>query len=150
MNETDLQQRYQRFTDEAWGHGDFAIVDEVIAPNIVHHTAGPQPGPGPEGVKSFISQMRAALADMTSTTEHEVVDGDVLIDHLTVRGTHAGDLMGFPATGRPVEFELVDINRFDDEGRVVEHWAVMDTLGLLQQIGAIPEPHAPAMAAATP
>jgi predicted ester cyclase len=148
MNETDLQQRYRRFIEEAWGHGDFAIVDEVIAPDIVHHTSGPQADPGAEGVKSFIRRMRAGLPDMTSTAEHEVVDGDLLIDHLTIRGTHTGDLMGCPATGRAVRFELVDINRFDDSGRIVEHWSVMDTLSLLQQIGAAPEQHEPALASA--
>jgi predicted ester cyclase len=57
---------------------------------------------------------------------------------VTVTGTHKGEFMGVPPNGTRVEFQLVDIMRFDDAGLVCEHWGVADMLSLLQQLGAVP------------
>ena len=71
--------------------------------------------------------------------EDLLVDGDKGVARARFTGTHEGDFMGVPASGKPVDVQLIDIFRFGDDGLVREHWGVMDTLALMQQVGAIPD-----------
>lgn len=143
MDEAELLRRTRRFAEDAWNRGEMAVVDEVIAPDMVQHGAGPRPdGQGPEAVKEFIRGFRSGMPDVRSTILHELADGDVTVAHLAVDGTHSGALFGAPASGNQVHFELVNIDRFDDEGRIVEHWTMLDSFDLLRQLGAVPEPAA--------
>jgi predicted ester cyclase len=69
----------------------------------------------------------------------QLSDGDKVVTRKTFQGTHRGELMGIPPTGNPVAFDVIDIVRVRD-GQLVEHWNVIDTLGLMQQVGAVPTP----------
>lgn len=134
MSPEDLKERNRRFVDEAWVRGDLSVVDDLVAPDIVHHVAGPGPAAGSQGVKDFIRQIRSVFADMKVTYENEIVEGDKAVRHITVHGVHVGEFMGIAPTGRQVSFEVIDINRFDAAGRMVEHWSIADLFAILQQI----------------
>lgn len=136
MTPDDLKERSRRFVDEAWVQGDLAVIDDLVAPEIVHHVAGPGPGPGTKGVKDFVTGLRSVFADMHVTYENEIVEGDKAVRHITVQGTHAGEFLGVAPTQRRVTFEVIDIIRFDDHGWMVEHWSVVDLFSVVQQLNA--------------
>jgi len=130
----------RRFLDEGINRGNVDVVDEVIAPNIVDHEPLPLGFPeGREGVKHYFRAIRQAFPDLKATIEDEVTQGDKLVVRSTWRGTHRGDYLGIPATGKQVDFEVIDIVRVRD-GKVVEHWGVGDNLRLLQQLGVVTVP----------
>ena len=82
---------------------------------------------------------RAALSDLRVDVEQQFSAGDRVATVSTVRGVHAGELMGTAPTGREVAFAMITISRFED-GRIAEEWEIADTVSLLAQIGALPEP----------
>ena len=128
---------YRRLVDDVWNRGDSAAVDAIFAPEFV----GNDPAPpsllrGPEGMKRFVAQMRAAFPDWTVTTDDVMVDGDKLVSRWTVRGTHRGLFAGVEPTGRTIEMHGISIHRIVG-GRIVENWHGVDKLGLLRQIGAV-------------
>jgi steroid delta-isomerase-like uncharacterized protein len=81
----------------------------------------------------------AAFPDLRHSVEDQVAEGDTVVNRLLVRGTHRGDFQGIPPTGRTVEIAAITIQRFA-EGKLVEMHLLFDTLGLLQQLGAVPAP----------
>ena len=123
----------------AWVGGDPAAFDEVLAPDYVFHDpADPQMPPGPAGAKAMAAGFRAAFQDMRPVEEDYVAGGDKVVYRWRVRATHRGDFAGVPPTGREVEFSGIEIVRLAG-GRIVEHWDEIDALGLLRQLGALPE-----------
>ena len=76
---------------------------------------------------------------MRLTVEDMIAEGDKVVDRVIVRGTHEGELMGIPATGKQVEVVEMHISRIAD-GKIVERWGQWDAMGMMQQIGAVPEP----------
>lgn len=124
---------------EYWRTGDVNVFDDVLSPDFVHHSPGLPPNL--EGMKQAIPMFRSAFPDMELTVENVVAEGDRVADHVTVRGTHKGELMGVPPTGKKVQFAEMHISRIKD-GKIVERWGQWDALGMLQQIGAIPSPEA--------
>ena len=83
---------------------------------------------------------RAAFPDLRMEAEDVLVSGDRAVARVRATGTHEGEFMGMPATGRHVDVQLIDITRFGDDGLAHEHWGVFDALGMMQQLGAIPAP----------
>lgn len=138
MGPADLKARYRRFVEEVWNQGDLAVADELVSPDIVHHMSGPQPGPGVEGVKQFVAEIRRAFPDLHGIIEDQIAEGDKAMGRVTCTGTHIGPFAGLPPTGKQVTFELIDINRYDTTGKAVEHWSLVDMFGLLQQLGPVP------------
>lgn len=127
---------------EAFNRGDLAAVDALFAADYVDHDPSrPDLPPGPAGVKQAWAAMRAAFPDLQATIAETVAEGDKVAVRGTIRGTHEGELMGIPPTGKRVTVTLIDVNRIAG-GRLVERWAEVDTLGLLQQLGVIPGPPA--------
>lgn len=113
-------------------------MDEHVAPDFVRHDPGlPFEVRGPEGVKHLNSVLLAAFPDLILDVEDEVAEGDKVLMRLTLRATHRGEFMGIPPTGNEVEVGVLDLFRIGD-GRLEEHWAMMDNLGLMRQLGAIP------------
>jgi steroid delta-isomerase-like uncharacterized protein len=94
---------------------------------------------GREANRQFWAGFFAALPDLTATMEDLVVSGDRVVGRFVYRGTHRGEFMGIPATGRRVEMRSIDIWRVAD-GMFVEHWDELNTLDVLQQLGALPQP----------
>lgn len=125
--------------DEGFKRRNLAAVDEIVAAEMIDHNAFPGQKPGPDGVKDFINMLYAAFPDATFTNEHIFGSGDLLADHWHMEATHQGPFMGIPPTGKCVRIEGIEVFRMAG-GQIVERWAQIDNLGLLKQLGAIPEP----------
>ena len=128
----------RRMFDEVLSGGDLAAVDELFTAGYHDHDpANDEDVRGPDGVKEEIGGYRAAMPDLRFTIEDQLAEGDRVATRFSCTATHQGELLGAAATGNPVSLSGIVIHRLAD-GRVDEgHWN-WDTLGLLQQIGAIP------------
>lgn len=132
-----------RLIDEAFNAGRLDVIDEIVASDYVgHDPALPEELRGPAGIRELIAGYRAAFPDIHITIEDQIADGDRVVTRWSAKGTHQGELMGMPATGKQTTVTGITIDRIAD-GRIAESWDNWDTLGLMQQLGAIP---APAMA----
>jgi predicted ester cyclase len=123
-----------KFNKEFIERGDLAVFHETVDPGFINRTAHPGEADGPEATARFITDvLRPAFSDLEVIVEDLVAEGDKVVTRKTYRGTHGGELMGIPATGRSIEFSVIDIIRLRD-GRYVEHWAVADMAGLHAQL----------------
>ncbi len=130
---------FNRFYTEVVEGGNLAVIDELVSDDFVDHNPLPGQPPGKDGVRYFINMMRSAFPDLRAKSkEPALVDGNLEAHYVVLTGTHQGDLMGVAPTGRTVEFSGVDIIRVDG-GKVVEYWGAMDTMSLMQQVGAVPQ-----------
>ena len=115
--------------------GDFDVLDTIVSPDYVLHDPGQADDVrGIEGAKEMISAVRGACSDLKMTISHQVAEGDLVASHYVARGTHDGEYLGIPATGRPVTVTGLCMTRFRD-GRIVEEWEVSDAPTLLQRMG---------------
>ncbi|WP_404788383.1 ester cyclase [Altericista sp. CCNU0014] len=122
---------------EAVNSGNLEILREVFAPTVIDRDPAPDQEPGPAGFIHFFTGFRAAFPDLSISVEQLVADDDNVAIAYTVTGTHQGDFLGIPATGRPIKARGVQIARFEN-GQIVERWGSSDQLGILQQLGANP------------
>ena len=125
----------RRWIEEFKTGGDESVGDEVRAPHFVNHSAPPGAPSGPEAGKLAFRAMRAAFPDLHVQIEDMLGEGDEVVTRQTFSGTHRGEWLGVPATGRAVSWAVIDIVRLE-HGRLVEHWAVADLQGLLAQLQA--------------
>ena len=122
---------------EEVGKQKWAISNELFGPDYVWHQPGsPKPLTGEES-EQFMRTFFAAFPDNRSTIEDMIAEGDKVVTRYTVRGTHKGDFLGIPATGKEVAFTSILISRIA-EGKIVEDWEEADALGMLQQLGVVP------------
>jgi steroid delta-isomerase-like uncharacterized protein len=128
----------RRGFEEGMNQHNLNVFDELLAPNYVNHNM-PAPAPGPEGFRQVVSMFLTAFPDFHVTLEDVIADGDKVATRGTWRGTHQGEFMGIPATGKSVAVSYSDIWRIEN-GRAVENWVQMDMLGLMQQLGVAPAP----------
>lgn len=126
----------RRYLDEAWNRGNITILDELMAPDYKRYVGTSGGYLDREGQKQRIAGFHKALANLQLTLDDMLAEGDEVTIRIHVTGTHRDTLVGVPATGKDVVVAAVDILRLVD-GSVVEHWGVMDTYGLLQQLSAI-------------
>jgi steroid delta-isomerase-like uncharacterized protein len=129
----------ERVNEEMISQNHLNVLDEIFAESFVNHSSPPPLPPTREGVKMFFGAMHASFSGLHVTVEDQVAEGDKVVTRKTYHGTHTGDFFGIPATGRTISFEVIDILRFQD-GKITDHWNVVDRLGLMQQLGVIPEP----------
>jgi steroid delta-isomerase-like uncharacterized protein len=127
---------------EAFNQGKLEVIDELVADNSVDHGELP-PGmpPGKEGVKLFVKALRSAFPDLKITLGLQVAEGDLVVQQATTTGTMKGAFAGMPPSGKKATWEAIHITRIKGD-KIVEHWAVQDQLGMLQQLGFIPTPEA--------
>ena len=137
----------RRFLD-AFDAGDPAIMDEVLAPDFVHRSAGPGEPASREGQMGVVAAFATAFPDGQSTVEHLIAEGDTVVLRWTFTGTHQGDFFGIPPTGKQVTTQGIDWYHLQG-GQITELWDVIDEAGLLIQLGVLPDPAA-TPAAATP
>jgi steroid delta-isomerase-like uncharacterized protein len=128
----------RRAIEEPW-KGSLDIVDELIGSDYVGHDPSmPEPLRGPEGVKEFISTYRDAYPDAQITVENQLAEGDLVATRWTGRGTHKGELMGIEPTGKQVTVSGLTLSRVQN-GKIVEEFQNWDALGMMRQLGAMPE-----------
>lgn len=117
--------------------GNLAGVDDVLALGYVDRNPFPGMTPDREGFKKGLTKFRTAFPDFRYTVEDEITVGDRLVHRLAGKGTQKGEFMGTPATGKQVTWSEIHIGRIVD-GKVVEHWGLGDSQGLMQQLGVVP------------
>ncbi len=128
----------RRAYEEAYSRGDLTAAAQYYTDDYVRHDpATPNLGTGLEAVRQVVTNYRTAFPDLQLTIEDLLAEGEKVVTRWTVRGTHRGDLQGAAPTGKQVVTPGISISRIV-EGRIAEEWVHWDTLGLLQQIGAIP------------
>jgi steroid delta-isomerase-like uncharacterized protein len=129
----------RRLFDELWNKGNLPVADELIAPTYTHHdTSTPDVGRGPESEKKRVTLYRTAFADMRLTIEDLIAEGETVVARWTCRGAHKGDLNGIAPTGKQIAISGVSVVRFAG-GKMVEGWINWDALGMMQQLGVVPE-----------
>jgi steroid delta-isomerase-like uncharacterized protein len=134
----------RRHYDRAWNAGELATVDETHAADCVHHDpSNPEPMRGPAEIKARLAAVREAFGDFQMTVHDLVAAGDKVVVRFSVSGTHRAPFAGVPATGRAVKVEGIIIHRLRG-GRIVEDFAVRDSLGLMMQLGVLPPRGKPA------
>jgi len=121
---------------EAINTGNLALLDKFVAPGYVEHSEGFQ---GVEPFKQQVAAFRAAFPDLRVTIDDLMIDGDRFASRTTVTGTHTGDLMGMPPTGRSISVEAVDLGRIEN-GQAKDRWGGLNMYSMLTQLGVIPAP----------
>lgn len=117
-----------------FGAGRYDLAGQMVTPDYVDHEAPPGTPPGPDGANVVLRWLRGAFADLSYEICDAFGDGDRVAVRLITRGTHTGEFMGTPPTGRRFEIEAIHIFRIAD-GKVAEHWAKRDDAGLARQLG---------------
>ncbi len=129
-----------RFVNDVINAGAFDRVGDFFDPNYVEHAAPPGFAPGIEGFKQFFQSFRAAFPDLRYTIDDTLAEGDMVAQRLTGHGTMMGSFLGMAATGKSAAWEEMHLARVDSKGRFVEHWANVDQMGMLTQLGLAPAP----------
>ena len=127
----------RRFYEEVFNKKNLAVIGDFLDPRIIEHALPPGLPSGSEGSKQFIGMYLAAFPDLHLTAEDLIAEGDKVAARFTLRGTHKGEFMGIPPTGKQVTMAGIQIVRTAD-GRIAENWVNFDALGMVQQLGAIP------------
>lgn len=139
MQEEKNQQTIREFTRIFKNEHNVDGVSHLFDPGFVHHLRGPLP-PGFEGLRQVGIMMNGAFPDVVVTEEDLIASGDKVVERSSAAATHKGPHMGPPPTNKRIQWSEIHIYRLA-KGRIVEHWAEISTLELLQQIGALPTAH---------
>ncbi len=132
-----------RFFEELWNGRQLSLADKLFSADHTYHDPSiPWAGPGPEGMRQVVSTYHHAFPDARMNIDDQFVAADRVVTRWTAIGTQTAELPGnppIPPTGKKINIQGIWIHRFAG-GKIVESWDVWDTLGMLQQIGAIPAP----------
>jgi steroid delta-isomerase-like uncharacterized protein len=128
----------RRFYEEVFTQGKITVADEICSASYVDHDPT-NPAGTLDGLKQTAMMMRSAFPDVQWTVEDMIAEGDKVAARVTMQGTQQGELIGIPPSGGTVTASCFDIIQFE-AGKVVEHWGLFDSLGMLQQLGALPPP----------
>jgi steroid delta-isomerase-like uncharacterized protein len=137
---SDQNKAVARAIFDAFNSGDLDSLDDVVAPHSVDHDPyNPFREEGREGLKKVIGMYRQAFPDLQITVDDQIAEGDKVVTRWTATGTHQGELMGSPGTGKTTVVSGIGIDRIDN-GQVVEAWGYWDALGMMQQLELAPQP----------
>lgn len=129
----------RRFADEVITQGNIDSAGRFVWEDVVEQVPLPGQGPGLEGLKDILRAMRAGFPDLVFSTEEQIAEGDKVASRFEWTGTHRGEFLGIPATGRFVRVWGIVIDRLE-AGRIKDTRIIMDTLGLMAQLGVFPPP----------
>jgi predicted ester cyclase len=121
--------------------GDFDSIEGILSSDFVNHNPTPMPGIGRDraGILAAMRYIRQGFPDAQAEVLNVVAEGDKVVIHDRVTGTHEAEFFGVPATGRRATWEFIYIFRIAG-GRIAERWGILDVMGLMQQLGAVPMP----------
>jgi steroid delta-isomerase-like uncharacterized protein len=131
-NKAIVRRCFEETDKENW-----AIFNELLVPDYIWHQAGRPKPLTREETEQFMRSLRAAFPDGRVTIEDMIAEGDKVVTRYNSRGTHKGDFMGIPATGKKVAVTGIVISRIA-KGKIAEEWEEFDALGFMVQLGAIP------------
>lgn len=147
MSAEDNKALVRRFHEDGWNKHNPAVVDEIYAADYVDRSpATIGIAPTREGLKEFMRMYLRGFPDAHITVEDQLVEGDRVVTRWTASGTQTGELMDMPPSGKTVTITGMQIDRLAG-GKIVESWVSFDQLAMLQQLGAVPAPRQPAVAA---
>lgn len=136
---TDIKRTAERIPLEVLNTGNFGLLDELLAPEFVDHSPVTGVAPTREGLKQSAMALRTAFPDIRYSIDDSITYGDQVVHRLTATGTMTGELQGVPATGKRASWTEIHIGR-GVNGRLTEHWGLVDQLGMLVQLGIVPVP----------
>ncbi|WP_231188828.1 ester cyclase [Haladaptatus sp. DYF46] len=132
------EQVTQRINEEVWEQHNFDAIDELVAEDyVLHDQSMPEPMRGRE-VYREMAEMGAGIIDGPIVTEQLISIDDYVIGRWSQTGEFVGEMMGIEPTHEEVTVTGIDINRFED-GKLAETWQEVNILGMLMQIGALPD-----------
>jgi predicted ester cyclase len=135
----DNKRLLRRMLEGLYAQGDLDLADELVHPNFVDHEPGHgHEATGPESVKQTVRHLHGMFGELRFDIEDEIAEGDRVVQLVTMSGRHTGPLMGRAPTGRPFAVRHVYIWRLTD-GKVADHWGSRDDLGMLSQLGLMPD-----------
>jgi hypothetical protein len=138
--ETSNKATFRRFQD-ATNTGDAELIsktiDEVVEPDVLIRTPLPVEVTGAQALKEVFARLHRAFPDLHITVEDLIAEGDKVVGRNSVTGTHEGEYMGLPPTGKSVAYSEIFIVRFVT-GRIAETWGVVDVLSQMKQLGVFP------------
>jgi steroid delta-isomerase-like uncharacterized protein len=128
----------RRYVEEVLNNRNLTLIDELFAPTFTDHDSSMPVAKGPAGVKRLAAIVHTSFPDLHFTIEDMVAEGDKVVYRYSVRGTHQNEFMGIATTGRRISFTGIHIYRVGD-GQLQEEWENWDTLGVMRQLGALPQ-----------
>jgi steroid delta-isomerase-like uncharacterized protein len=129
----------RRLIEEVWNKGNLSLVDELLTPNYQHHDLStPEFGRGPESERKRATLYRNAFPDLRLTIEDIIAEGETVMARWSCRATHKGDLRGIAPTGKQINLSGITVARLAN-GKLAEGYVNWDALGLMQQLGVVPE-----------
>jgi predicted ester cyclase len=135
----DNKRLVRRALEEIYTKGDLELADELVHPDFMDHEPAHAPQPtGPESVKQTVRHLRSAFGELRFAVEDEIAEGDRVVQLVTMSGRHTGPLMGRDPTGRAFAVRHIYIWRIAG-GKIADHWGSRDDLGLLGQLGLLPD-----------
>jgi steroid delta-isomerase-like uncharacterized protein len=139
MGVKENKETERRFWEEIFNGKKFNLIDDFYIESYVYHGAAGQDVRGRENLKGFLSMYFSAFPDLRAEVEDIFGEGDKILSRAMCRGTHKGQLMGIPPTGKQIAIRVICADRF--EGRkIAESFELPDLFGMMQQLGAIPSP----------
>ena len=139
MSTEENKSLFRGVVKECYNKRDLGVLDKFFAADVVDHAAPPGLPPGLEAGRILLGAFFSAFPDLQYTLEDVMAEGDKVVARATIRGTQTGEFAGIPPTGKPIMISVIDIWRVAN-GKLVEHWHVLDQLSMLQQLGVIPSP----------
>lgn len=142
MNDASLLERnkaiVRRCIDEVWNRGEMGVIADIVDPSFRRHHERNQDhdARGIEGFAAWVREVRGGMPDLKADIVLMVAENDRVMVHLQCSGTHQGALKGVPASNTPLQFTMTAIVRLAEE-KICECWAIADTLGILQRLGAV-------------
>jgi steroid delta-isomerase-like uncharacterized protein len=133
----DPKETVRRFVKDVQNDGRVERTPEYIAEDALDHSAPPGLPPGAAGAQIVFSAFRQAFPDHDAVVHEMISEGDLVATRKSFTGTHTGDFFKIPATGKRATINVIDFVRVRD-GKIVEHWNIVDQLGLMQQLGVAP------------
>ena len=117
---------------------DLSTIEELLDENFVDHEPGPGQDPGRQGMKDMMQMFFSAFPDLKATINHLVAEDDLVTGHMTLEGTQTGEFMGIPGSDKKISITEMRMVRIVD-GKATEHWGVVDSMTMMQQLGVMPE-----------
>jgi steroid delta-isomerase-like uncharacterized protein len=135
------KEKARRVYEEAFGGGNTEVIDEVLHSDFVCHDPNSETGEirGAETLKGEIEYFKNAFPDFFYRVEDQVAEGDKVTTRYTMGGTHQGEFFGVPGSGKRIEISGINVDRFDESGKMVEEWTSYDLMGAMRQAGAMSE-----------
>jgi steroid delta-isomerase-like uncharacterized protein len=125
------------FVDEVITQGNIEAAAQYVWEDVIEQVPLPGQGPGLDGLKDILRAMRAGFPDIVFSIQEQIAEDDKVASRFQWTGTHNGEFLGIPATGRPVRVWGMVIDRLED-GRIKDTRIIMDTLGMMAQLGVLP------------